>query len=761
MDFSRSNITMPMINTSAAAAAAMPSSYRPFEDAPSSRRRSSANVSPMSGGGFSGGGGLSARPMSKSPPPTPTPLPLPPPTSIAMPRSPARTPRGSSTLAGTGTGTKMSSYRLRSNSVFSLQNSDDGTTREVHAPDVYVLPTPWNPVYGFGTPLGSIDSISASRSHHSSSLLSSSETDRDRYSQAALPNLLGQEAMHLALRNSETAARLLNFAASRGCGQYIEFLLKVCRPTPLPLSFFLFLKVCMQDQEAGARRSRSADNRLTQIRDYTDSLRQVNARLASLSTSFTSITATSPLGLPAHLSRPLNLNIKNVANSVIPSLDSLFGESKAYIKERVMQDIFPAFVKHQLSMWMGVILAFGPAAGGSHAKFPGLRESFCLSAPNDTGNSLICTSDAFDDLTGYPRSEALGRNCRFLQGPLTDNEAISRMQDSMHAKDELVMNHRMNGEPFWNFLHVSPLFDGAGRTLLYMGAQVDVSAAIASTEDLLRVLNYDPNEDIKNRERERARSRSRSRSNAAQRDAILESTTTTKNDETLSTKSSRKSLFKPFKRPSIPQPPTNPPAPLATIVPERASSPASPSSHSPQAKTYSTRTVLQTLATPRWTLPTPYSRFILLQHEPSYPTSASASALQRDAEMRSGRPAKLSIVYCSKAVIDVLGLGMAADAIKHRDIFDVLAEQANCPSISRDFKTSVRRTVLIDGRTATMELVTTREPMMKRPSVSRLVGAASDGNRTEKMMSYWTPLKDLDDETQYVMLVLSAPSVQE
>ncbi len=43
--------------------------------------------------------------------------------------------------------------------------------------------------------------------------------------------------------------------------------------------------------------------------------------------------------------------------------------------------------------------------------------SVVFSDPSHPDNPMIFVSDEFEDQTGYSPEEALGRNCRFLQGP--------------------------------------------------------------------------------------------------------------------------------------------------------------------------------------------------------------------------------------------------------------------------------------------------------------------------------------------------------
>ena len=45
------------------------------------------------------------------------------------------------------------------------------------------------------------------------------------------------------------------------------------------------------------------------------------------------------------------------------------------------------------------------------------RMPMVISNPRLPDNPLVFANDAFSTLTGYPREDLLGRNCRFLQAP--------------------------------------------------------------------------------------------------------------------------------------------------------------------------------------------------------------------------------------------------------------------------------------------------------------------------------------------------------
>ncbi len=95
-------------------------------------------------------------------------------------------------------------------------------------------------------------------------------------------------------------------------------------------------------------------------------------------------------------------------------------------------------------------------------------------------NPVVFANDAFCRLTGYTRGEIVGRNCRFLQGPETDPQAIAQIRAAVAAGQPLeieLCNYRKTGEPFWNRLMIAPVQDESGRIVYYVASQVDVTLA--------------------------------------------------------------------------------------------------------------------------------------------------------------------------------------------------------------------------------------------------------------------------------------------
>ena len=114
------------------------------------------------------------------------------------------------------------------------------------------------------------------------------------------------------------------------------------------------------------------------------------------------------------------------------------------------------------------------------------RMAVCLADPHQADCPIVFANRAFRDLTGYEESELIGRNCRFLQGPRTSPQTIARIAKAIADEDVLVveiLNYRKDGTPFWNALHLGPIYDAQGRLIYFFGSQWDVTEVHAARAD--------------------------------------------------------------------------------------------------------------------------------------------------------------------------------------------------------------------------------------------------------------------------------------
>jgi PAS domain S-box-containing protein len=106
------------------------------------------------------------------------------------------------------------------------------------------------------------------------------------------------------------------------------------------------------------------------------------------------------------------------------------------------------------------------------------RMPMVVTDPRQPDNPIVLANQAFLELCGYEASEVLGRNCRFLQGPLTDPEAVAELRAAVAEEREHeveLLNYRRDGSPFWNQLHLSAIRDLDGSLIYFFGSQKDVT----------------------------------------------------------------------------------------------------------------------------------------------------------------------------------------------------------------------------------------------------------------------------------------------
>nr|AML77595.1 putative LOV domain-containing protein [Dipsacus asper] len=107
-----------------------------------------------------------------------------------------------------------------------------------------------------------------------------------------------------------------------------------------------------------------------------------------------------------------------------------------------------------------------------------IEKNFVITDPRLPDNPIIFASDSFLELTEYTREEILGRNCRFLQGPETDQATVSKIRDAIREQREItvqLINFTKSGKKFWNLFHLQPMRDQKGELQYFIGVQLDGS----------------------------------------------------------------------------------------------------------------------------------------------------------------------------------------------------------------------------------------------------------------------------------------------
>ena len=101
-----------------------------------------------------------------------------------------------------------------------------------------------------------------------------------------------------------------------------------------------------------------------------------------------------------------------------------------------------------------------------------------ITDPELPDNPMVYVNDRFVEMTGYDRDYAVGVNCRFLQGPDTDEAAVSTLRDAIAGEEPTsveLLNYRQDGTEFWNRVSIAPITDAAGRVTEWVGFQEDIT----------------------------------------------------------------------------------------------------------------------------------------------------------------------------------------------------------------------------------------------------------------------------------------------
>jgi len=96
------------------------------------------------------------------------------------------------------------------------------------------------------------------------------------------------------------------------------------------------------------------------------------------------------------------------------------------------------------------------------------------------GHPIVHVNAAFEAVTGYPAAEAIGKNCRYLQGSDRLQPEIAEVRAALAEGREssvTLRNYRRDGTMFRNALSLMPFRDGSGQVTHFVGVIRDVTHA--------------------------------------------------------------------------------------------------------------------------------------------------------------------------------------------------------------------------------------------------------------------------------------------
>ncbi|KAK3491914.1 hypothetical protein B0T13DRAFT_514066 [Neurospora crassa] len=425
-------------------------------------------------------------------------------------------------------------------------------------------------------------------------------------------------------------------------------------------------------------------------------------------------------------------NTKQCARSALPSLERLYREAKFAAEERLVNDLYPEFVKSQLANRLKTCLSVTQPSSSSPFKstYPGLGNAFCLTDSWKPDNPIVYASEGFLRMFGFERHEILQQNCRRMQGNSTNGDAVRRMRNAIfmgREHTEIIVNYRKDGIPFWNYLFICPLVeDGIVRYCL--GGQINISKGMGTShQEIMDLLNFDtPTE-----ENSLPSTPTESYVGSAQRPAkhIQDSCPPDENPAVTPRRSHRQRLFDRFRpRKNVldtsheERQPDDP-----TILAHARKSP-SPSPTDGYVENWGNSNPFhdhyQVEPQPPKPTPisTPYSCFFVMRYV-SLPSTSFHIFPHQTNDKRHSRLPHLPVAFCSTEALGFLGLrGHDSSIVQSRSIFSLLVcATSSADLIEKTFRSTVLESMAA-GESISLEISTLAHdpaPSTTTPSPSR------------------------------------------
>ncbi|WP_456279168.1 SpoIIE family protein phosphatase [Bacillus sp. AK128] len=168
--------------------------------------------------------------------------------------------------------------------------------------------------------------------------------------------------------------------------------------------------------------------------------------------------------------RALNIYEKEITLSVNCKMIHSNGQSFLYL---ILRDSTEEYI---WEIEKGELLEYNDLLGFTMNQ---IGVGILITDPKLDDNPIIYVNEGFKLMTGYSEDEVIGRNCRILQGPKSNQETVSRMRKGINQKTlvhEELVNYRKDQSTFWNELTISPVFSKNGEVEYFIGVQQDVTA---------------------------------------------------------------------------------------------------------------------------------------------------------------------------------------------------------------------------------------------------------------------------------------------
>lgn len=132
----------------------------------------------------------------------------------------------------------------------------------------------------------------------------------------------------------------------------------------------------------------------------------------------------------------------------------------------------------------------------------GLQHSASAAMITDINGAIEYVNAKFTSVTGYSSDEAIGQKPSLLKSGETSVELFQDLWNTILAGKEWrgeLRNRRKNGEVYWSFASISPLFDDSGAVTHFIANVEDISERKNAEATIEHLAFYDPLTNLPNR----------------------------------------------------------------------------------------------------------------------------------------------------------------------------------------------------------------------------------------------------------------------
>lgn len=101
-----------------------------------------------------------------------------------------------------------------------------------------------------------------------------------------------------------------------------------------------------------------------------------------------------------------------------------------------------------------------------------------ISNAQEPDQPTVYVNSGFEKITGYSKTEVIGRSCYFLHGDDTEQPAIKELEKAIIKGKEcqvILRNYRKDGTLFWNEFSLTPVQDDNGQLTHFISIQTDIT----------------------------------------------------------------------------------------------------------------------------------------------------------------------------------------------------------------------------------------------------------------------------------------------